>query len=524
MEVEYKKDLRHNYMVITEIDNSKLEPYSMKMLEKESIDGFLPVEKRRMDNKILLYYDITAKQPMEILLDKAFLTYDKVTKLCEAIIRTIEGAYEYLLSEDDFILKPQFIYMTVTTNEPILCYLPGYGRRIKEQMSSLIEYMMNKVDYNDKEAVLLVYQLYAVSREEGYTFDHLTKMLKDKSLYSISKKENSHQFMKEKQLIERDDIKVPKRDNLGESDKKHVNSESQIDKKEALNIFKKGFLKSQPSQQGIDDKIPVMMEKLEGEQEESCYPWKTYICTGASLGIGILFVFLCLRYKLLYNFFGSRIDYSKLFAFAIIILSIEGYLLKKIWDKKNMITRIVATNEYIDPRENLYNKESIGFTYPTAPDEDALQGNSLTNNRKVIGGSKTLSREVALGEEVDNPTCILNSHTKLDNKLSNAFADADKRLLLKSLNEGLYKDIFLDNIPFFIGKLKKNVDYCLEKDVVSRYHAKITKEESQFYIVDLNSTNGTFINGEGIPAYVKQEIQIGDEISFADIKYRFIEQ
>jgi hypothetical protein len=187
MEVEYKKDLKHNYMVIAENNPDQMEAYSIKMLEAQTMEGILSVEQRSMDNKILLYYDITAKQAMSAILDKTVLSYDKVRNLCTGIIETIERAYEYLLPEDDFILSPEYIYMEVGSNKPVLCFLPGYGLRIKEQMSSFIEYLMNKVDYNDKEAVLLVYQLYADSREEGYTFDHLWKALQEKPLLKTDK-------------------------------------------------------------------------------------------------------------------------------------------------------------------------------------------------------------------------------------------------------------------------------------------------------------------------------------------------
>jgi pSer/pThr/pTyr-binding forkhead associated (FHA) protein len=68
------------------------------------------------------------------------------------------------------------------------------------------------------------------------------------------------------------------------------------------------------------------------------------------------------------------------------------------------------------------------------------------------------------------------------------------------------------------------VDYCLEKDVVSRFHAKITKEQEQYYITDLNSMNGTFVNQELLQIYQKKEIKFGDEIAFANIRYQFLQK
>jgi len=53
------------------------------------------------------------------------------------------------------------------------------------------------------------------------------------------------------------------------------------------------------------------------------------------------------------------------------------------------------------------------------------------------------------------------------------------------------------------------IDIILLEDMVSRRHAKIYKEGDNFVIEDLNSTNGTFVNGERIKKRVLKE---GDRI------------
>ena len=109
--------------------------------------------------------------------DKTVLSYERLKKIISRILSVIDEVYNYLLNEDNFILQPDYIYLDVTTDEPYLCYYPGYQKNIKEQMNGLIEFLMNKVDYHDKEAVLLVYQLYSVSREEHFTFEQLHNLL-----------------------------------------------------------------------------------------------------------------------------------------------------------------------------------------------------------------------------------------------------------------------------------------------------------------------------------------------------------
>src|SRR5215468_4750284 len=51
------------------------------------------------------------------------------------------------------------------------------------------------------------------------------------------------------------------------------------------------------------------------------------------------------------------------------------------------------------------------------------------------------------------------------------------------------------NREIIIGR-SSDLDMVLVEDMVSRRHAKISSTESEVYIQDMGSTNGTFVNGE----------------------------
>lgn len=485
MEVEYKKDLHHNYMVIKEKENEETELYCIKMLNYQSIEGLLSLERRTIDNQVLYYYDITAKQSLGNLFDKSALSFDRVKRLFIYIIDTIERAYEYLLSEDDFVLNPEYVYLDMTTDVPYLCYLSSYHKNIKEQMSSFIEYLMNKVDYKDKEAVLLIYRLYAASKEESFTLNYLLEVMEKQNLVSHNGKLKGLE-------------KVPFENIM-------------------LNEIGKPKVEKEEEREAKKPKIPVMIEKLEGEEEVFYYPIMTYLLTGACAIGGILITTTALISKIIYNVYGNRIDYSKLFALLLILLCVEGYLLKKIWDKKNRITKMVTKQEYFNPSMD-YEKLSVpSINLKSVKEKVLMEGKEQKEDKnqmdeKIKKGDRLHKEEmIHKGPEEDyNPTCLLNEKSY------------PPSLLLKSLDEVKYESITITDFPFFIGKLRKNVDYCLEKDVVSRYHAKITKEQEQYFITDLNSTNGTFLNSETLQTYQKKEIKVGDEIAIANIKFRFM--
>ena len=65
-----------------------------------------------------------------------------------------------------------------------------------------------------------------------------------------------------------------------------------------------------------------------------------------------------------------------------------------------------------------------------------------------------------------------------------------------------------DNSEIIIGR-SSELDMVLVEDMVSRKHAKIVTRDSEIFIMDLGSTNGTFINGERIK---KSRVNEGDRI------------
>ena len=81
-------------------------------------------------------------------------------------------------------------------------------------------------------------------------------------------------------------------------------------------------------------------------------------------------------------------------------------------------------------------------------------------------------------------------------------------------------DYIIDSNIFRIGTHGAN-DACLNSQTVSRHHAKINEIDNHFYIQDLNSTNGTFLNDIMLNYSQSYELNPGDIITFADVPYIF---
>lgn len=82
--------------------------------------------------------------------------------------------------------------------------------------------------------------------------------------------------------------------------------------------------------------------------------------------------------------------------------------------------------------------------------------------------------------------------------------------------------IELNKPVFRIGKERSYVDYFVsDNTAVSRSHANIINKENEFYIVDTNSTNHTYVNGSMIQSNVETKIEHGTKIRLANEDFEF---
>ncbi|HEY7820586.1 MAG TPA: FHA domain-containing protein, partial [Vicinamibacteria bacterium] len=79
----------------------------------------------------------------------------------------------------------------------------------------------------------------------------------------------------------------------------------------------------------------------------------------------------------------------------------------------------------------------------------------------------------------------------------------------------------LDKEIITIGRSKKN-DLVLADQWLSRIHAEIRRENSRHFIRDLDSRNGTYVNGMRLSQRVP--LQNGDVVTLGDQQIRFVHE
>jgi len=92
-------------------------------------------------------------------------------------------------------------------------------------------------------------------------------------------------------------------------------------------------------------------------------------------------------------------------------------------------------------------------------------------------------------------------------------------LVEKDIPNGLKFD--LNELVVIVGREKDEVDLCCENMAVGKRHAQLHFHEGAYHLSDLNSKNGTFLNGARLELNQEKQIKSGDEICFANSSFVF---
>ena len=78
------------------------------------------------------------------------------------------------------------------------------------------------------------------------------------------------------------------------------------------------------------------------------------------------------------------------------------------------------------------------------------------------------------------------------------------------------RKVYIDKDVFMLGRLAEAVDFAINNGAIGRVHARIEKEDDEYYLTDLSSRNGSFINGSRLAPNTKYLLSDGCEVRLAN--------
>ena len=174
--------------------------------------------------------------------------------------------------------------------------------------------------------------------------------------------------------------------------------------------------------------------------------------------------------------------------------------------REYLFKRLFGVKKAVDSRKSKIRKERIlGNNHVRA---------SAAWAGPVPGGERDFrevpaGRTAAIGCVGQNDTVFLGSPGLM------------KFACLKGEKDGVTEIIPIEKTEFAIGRLEGRVDYVLRNRAVGKIHALIARKDGAYFLTDMNSRNGTYLNDKRIESNKEYEIRDGDRISFANSDYVF---
>lgn len=182
---------------------------------------------------------------------------------------------------------------------------------------------------------------------------------------------------------------------------------------------------------------------------------------------------------------------------------------EKVWGEEN--TGLLEDVE--DPTGLLTDEQPTGLLIDTQEDADYLDDEAT--GYLVEEEPAVFMDEMAtglLGDYEDEGTALLNERAI---KTSSATYPELFRVLTGEV-------IRVDKPVFRLGKERSYVDYFVtNNNAVSRSHADIISRGTGFFVIDLNSKNRTYINGQALAAQVETRINNGDTLHLGNEEFIF---
>jgi hypothetical protein len=141
------------YLVITRgnpIRASDLNDVQVKMLQANPIPVLLPIHFEEMDFEIFLRYDITGKKLLSQVVKTERLTAHQFLLLLLRMMTALEDSMNYMLSERNYVLNDDFIFVGSHMEELYFTYLPleeiETKPPVQEELKALITQLLTYVE------------------------------------------------------------------------------------------------------------------------------------------------------------------------------------------------------------------------------------------------------------------------------------------------------------------------------------------------------------------------------------------
>lgn len=462
MQMKYENHGSNTYLVYCIQPSDEIDTMSLGMITNNHIQGLAKTVFTQMDTTKYLKYDVSAKVSASQVFS-GIVNKKQLLTLFSSLMDTVMLMEEYMIDESMLLLDMNHIYMNVVTNEIIFICLPiqetGKG---KEGIRSFIKNVLFSVQFSEKEnneyiAKIMNY----MNLNQTFSLQEFKKLITGLMKDSVSErpvvKQPVHLPKEDKKISKPIKNEVLHIDEIKEEKKDLIKEPEKIDEKQ-MSLF---YLLQHFSKENAAVYKAQKAEKKNAEKKERTREDDLDILFGHK---------------------ENKADNSINAGFAI--------------PGQEMSYQAFA----VPGQEKVYSEKVY--------QEQSYQEQEIHVAEMPKGQEMDFGDTVYLEEEGYEETTYLEDE-KVENNLP--------YLMRRTTKE----KVFIDRDFFKIGQDAIYADYCIKNPAVSHKHACIIKRENEYFIVDTNSKNHTYINGRKIQSNTEAKLEHGVKINFAKEEFEF---
>ena len=541
MELRYQREL---YRVQVCCDTDKEEAffgYPLQMCLRNAIPGILPCHGQTIDGKFSICWDITARHNLSQIVGEGSLSVELLFSVMENLQSTMERMERFLIPCEYLSLEPEHIYLE--SEHENISFLCDFGEKGSFHTTLLTfgEYVLAHMDHRNQEAMRLGYGLYRLAVEDVCDREAFASLLQNTQPRQREDRRQAYGDKESRLLSEGNGLPVYGENITGREEPEETR-EQRI-RRETLQSF---FAEDEEIQKSI---LP---------------PKKIVLLSGLAVILGML-----IMEGVMYFRNGRHLSFGWLIIGGVVLLMTLGAFLamevffrwkdrtqeKKSAHGKKTAHGKTATKGKRTAQEKTAAqektvvqgkkaahgktaaKEGAAAHWTTAQGKKDVHRKDSVKNKIILESEQQKKAEMRRRNEEhfsgeicadisgnsaayayeENAYCAKNSdETTVLKNHKNFFQERSAVLLCE---DG--KSFPLRGEHWLIGKRRAEVDICLEKTTVSRLHARIFCRQEEYFLEDLNSRNGTWLNGHILNSGQPQLLKDGDEIVFADYRCTF---
>ena len=477
----YKRELSHSYLIVEDVPKELSGHYQYRMILRNRIPGLLASSERFIEGKACLYYDISSRQSLEQLYMSERIGMKEIRGIIDNLVQVLDSMSEYLLEERCLVLKPEYIYMDLETEQLFFLYYPFQEEEEGEiKYLQLAEFFLEHVDHREEKAVSAAYQFYKMSKAKSFMVESFRTFL-EKGMDEEEEENGQNHIGREKERFqhektERDQWAQP------EGRKEEYGYESiPMTGRNSMSFF---YEEEGPYEYHMEKEEAPLADAEESRKTQKGNNKKNKDRAGLAAAAAT-FLLLCGGIWYLKPEGGQKI-------LMFTILALDGLaLLIFLW----RATAVRQESEEQGEKEEEAHEDSEVFWEEYAPqNHEELDGPTVYMNRNGLYGNGA----------ADGPRAP---------RLTGEASDASENGMEYSL----------ERLPVLVGKLKSRAQILLSDASVSRIHARFVDREGRTALIDLNSTNGTFVNGVRLEQEEVVVLERGDEIRFGNVQMKYEE-